>query len=464
MITLRFDILASTVDGTLFGAGLADRKFSGVSIDSRTLQRENLFVAIEGAVVDGHDYIPQAVARGASGLLTRRSFQRPATIPDALPVVGVDNTHQALMRLAAWYRGEINAARIAITGSNGKTTTKEFTYQLLQAVEPHVYRSPGNFNNLYGLPLSILDMPADTRAAVFELGISIPGEMAKLADIVRPSLVAVTNVGPSHLEFLGTVEGVAREKLTLMQNAPAETPLVVSADNPVLMAEVKKAGLRPITFSLAGPADFVPRSVVAEADGSTTVTLDAHVFHLALFGRHQVYNLLAAYAIVRTLGYSFDRIDTSALTFTTSPLRGQISHEQGLTIIADCYNANPDSMATGLATLKQTPIAGELVIVLGDMLELGADSRRFHQELGRQLAGLTFAEAVVVGPASLAVLEAARTAGLDQTRIRHFATTAEAADYLVPRLKKGATLYLKGSRGIGLEKIIQRLRERGGAA
>ena len=238
---MRFDILARTVDGTLFGAGLADRTFTGVSIDSRSLARKNLFIAIKGEAMDGHTFIPQAVSRGASGLLTRRSYQRPGDIPDSLPVIGVDDTHRALMRLAAWYRGETDARRIAITGSNGKTTTKEFTFQLLQAVEPHVFRSPGNYNNLYGLPLSILDMPIETRAAVFELGISTPGEMAKLGDIVRPSLVAVTNVGPSHLEFLGTIEGVAQEKLSLMQAAEAHAPLVVNADNRILMTEAARS-------------------------------------------------------------------------------------------------------------------------------------------------------------------------------------------------------------------------------
>jgi UDP-N-acetylmuramoyl-tripeptide--D-alanyl-D-alanine ligase len=459
---LRFDILASTVDGTLFGAGLADRTFTGVSIDSRSLRRENLFVAIEGAAADGHDYIPQAVSRGASGLLTRSSFRRPSDIPETLPVVGVADTHLALMRLAAWYRAEIEAAGIAVTGSNGKTTTKEFTYRLLLAVEPRVYRSPGNFNNLYGLPLSILDMPVDTRVAVFELGISVPGEMARLAELVRPSLVAVTNVGSSHLEFLGTVEGVAREKLSLMRAAVADAPLVVNADNDILLAEAEKHFVRPVTFSLTGPADFVPDSVVAEPDGSTTVIIEGHVFHINLFGRHQVYNLLAAYAIVCTLGYSFARVDTEAIELTTSPLRGQILHEKGLTIIADCYNANPDSMASGLKTLHDTPISGPLYIVLGDMLELGADSPRFHRELGRELAHLAFTETVLVGPQSVAVRDGAVETGAVSDRIRHFAATAEAADYLLSTLPAKATIYIKGSRGIGLEKIIERLREQGG--
>ena len=464
MITLRFDNLARTLDGTLFGAGLADRTFSGVSIDSRTLVRENLFVAIKGEVMDGHEYIPQALARGASGLLTRRSYQRSGDIPDSLPVVGVDDTHRALMRLAAWYRGEVDATRIAITGSNGKTTTKEFTYQLLQAVEPNVYRSPGNFNNLYGLPLSILDMPAETKAAVFELGISLPGEMVKLAEIVRPSLVAVTNIGPSHLEFLGTVEAVAREKLTLLQAAEANAPLIVNADNQTLMAAALKTNRKPVTFAMTAKADFTPDRVVAEADGATTVTIEGHPFRLNLFGRHQVYNLLAAYAIARTLDYGFTGVNTEAIEFTTSPMRGQILSEHGVTIIADCYNANPDSVAAGLKTLAETPVEGDMYIVLGDMLELGNGSPEFHRAVGRALCDLKFTEAILVGPESKAIQSGAEEAGVDAIRLRHFADSSAAAEYIAPKLAAGDTVYVKGSRGIGLEKIIERLRERGGAA
>ena len=204
--------------------------------------------------------------------------------------------------------------------------------------------------------------------------------------------------------------------------------------------------------------------VTVEADGSTTVVIEGHVFRLKLFGRHQVYNLLAAYAIARTLGYRFDGVDTESLIFSTSPLRGQILHEHGVTIIADCYNANPDSVSAGLKTLAETPVPGRLFIVLGDMLELGADSPQFHREVGRALGELQFSETILVGHESLVTQESAEAAGVEPARLQHFQSSADAAEYIVPKAAAGDTLYIKGSRGIGLEKIIERLHERGGAA
>lgn len=459
---MRFDILAKAVDGTLFGTAADNRTFTGVSIDSRTLVRDNVFVAVRGEVHDGHTFITQALEQGAAGLIVDRSFQRPANVPERLPIVGVDDTHRALLDLAAWYRNEVAARRIAITGSNGKTTTKEFTFAILQQIEPSTYRSPGNFNNLYGLPLSILAMPSTAKAAVFELGISVPGEMAKLAQLVQPSVVAITNVGPSHLEFLSTVEGVAREKLSLVTASAGETPIIVNADNAVLLAEARKVRTDMMTFGIENRATFVPEKIEIGSDGVTEVTIEQHCFRIPLFGRHQVYNLLAAYAIVQTLGYSLDSIDTEQIVFTTAPLRGQIISEHGVTIIVDCYNANPDSVAAGLKTLENYPGRGNRYIVLGDMLELGEKSVAYHHEMGRLTAAQQFAEAVFVGPEAVEFLAGAREVLGDSDRLSHFDTVEAAASYLADKLTAGDLLFVKGSRGIGLEKIIHHWREQGG--
>jgi len=464
VITLRFDILAKAIDGTLFGLDVENRTFTGVSIDSRTLVRDNVFVAVKGDVHDGHSFVDQAIAQGAAGLIVDRSFQKPAEVSDSLPIVGVDDTHDALLDLAAWYRNEVAAKRIAITGSNGKTTTKEFTYALLQQVEPTVYRSPGNFNNLYGLPLSLLAMPATAQAAVFELGISVPGEMARLAELIQPAAVVVTNVGASHLEYLGTVEGVAREKLSLVAATASDSPAIVNADSPILLREAQQLRSNLITFGLKPSATFHPDKVEIGTDGVLEVTIEGHRFRIALFGRHQVYNLLAAYAIVRSLGYSFDGVDTSTIAFESAPMRGQVLTEHGVTIIADCYNANPDSVATGLETLKEYPATGRRFIVLGDMLELGDDALRYHHDLGAALTTLDFAEAVFVGPLAKAYQQGAEDAGVDRERLYHVETAQLAADYLTEKLQRGDVLFVKGSRGIGLETIIHTWRDRGGTA
>lgn len=462
MITLRFDTLALDLRGRLNSAEFAERTFSGVSIDSRTITNGRLFVALRGEVHDGHAYIAGALERGAAGVLGEQDHPALQTLPARTPVVTVEDPHTALIELATRYRRSLQCRRVAITGSNGKTTTKEMTYRLLLAVEPSVYRTPGNLNNLFGLPLTILEMPAGTKVGVFELGISVPGEMSRLAPILEPDIIAITNVGPSHLEFLGTVEMVAAEKISLASASAPDAPLIVNADNEVLMSAARRADRRLVTFGMAAGADFRPSSVATGDDGLTRVVIDDHEFVLTLFGQYQVMNLLASYAIVRELGYSFENIDTTTIELTTAPMRGERLSLHGVTIIADCYNANPDSMTGGLRSLAALPREGRLLVVLGDMLELGEHSRDFHRHIGSLLATLDIDRAFLVGPLSQSMLDGALEGGADRSRLAHFDNAAACAEALAAELTRGDLVYIKGSRGIGLEVVIERWRSRGG--
>ena len=440
--------------GTLLSAEKAEKQFVGVSIDSRTLSRGSLFVALRGQSTDGHQYIQQAIDKGAAGILSELSWPNLGDARDKVAVVAVKDSHEAMMLLAEKYRETSKAHFVGITGSNGKTTTKELAYRLIGAIEKHVYRSPGNFNNLYGMPLSIFAMPEETKVAVMEMGISVPGEMTRLTKMVKPNVICITNVGPSHLEFLKSVEGVAHAKLEMVRMSPKDTPVIINADDPVLVSETARVREDVITFGIKNDATYKPSEITTGADGATVVEIEGNRFRLPLFGRHHVYNLLAAYAIVRTLGYDLSNADTEAIALGTAPMRGEVLVIGGATIIADCYNANPDSVRSVLKSFDELPDDRRRVIVLGDMLELGETEEKYHREIGTLLARTRFDKLVLVGPRCRFTLAAAMEAGLPEYRARHYDDAAACAADVATIFGDNTLALVKGSRGIGLEKVI----------
>jgi UDP-N-acetylmuramoyl-tripeptide--D-alanyl-D-alanine ligase len=458
---LRFDQLAAVTAGTLYNTESAAQLFSGVSIDSRTLNQGELFIAIPGERYDGHDFIPAALQRGAAGVVARSTWPRLNQVPGTVPVVAVENPHQAMLRLAGEYRRSLSTRFIGITGSNGKTTTKEMTHALLGAVTPRAFGSPGNLNNLYGVPLALFRMPEETEAAVLELGISTKEEMPILADLVCPDVAVFTNVGPSHLHNFKTVAGVARAKLELARRAPESSTALVNADDEVLMSEAKSLKREIVTFGL-NSARWSPDEVALESEGRTVVVMEGRRFILETPGRHHVYNFLAAYAAVRELGYVFDKIDTESIRFKTAPMRGQIVEHQGIRFVVDCYNANPESVRAGLEAFATIPNEGRRIIVLGDMLELGEESVAWHHRVGELLAEYDFAEVVMVGPRSRRILRGAYEAGVPSGRLHHFRNVETAINRLWNELCEGDLVYLKASRGIGLEAVLEAFANPGG--
>lgn len=456
---MRFTELAAMTGGKLLATRDAETTFAGVSIDSRQVKPGELFIAIRGEVNDGHNYIEQAVANGAAGVLSEVSYTIPDKIRKNVAVVTVENGHRAMLELAGRYRNTIAGRFVGITGSNGKTTTKELTYRLIKAVESGTYCSAGNLNNLFGLPLALFAVPKDAAVVILEMGISTEVEMPTLADIVRPELIVITNVGPSHLEFLGTIEAVARAKLELVKKASPDVPVIVNADDALLVRETKKVRDRFITFALDAPADYTASRLEADDQGATIATIDGRDFRLPLSGRHQVYNLLAAYAILRTLGYSLDGVDTRALVLDTAPMRGQRVVTAGITIIADCYNANPDSIRAGLEAFFQTEWSGRRILVLGDMLELGKDAEQYHRQVGKQLAARQFDKVFTVGSLSKHIADQAVKEGSKARLFGHYDDADQAAEGIRDFVKPGDLVYIKGSRGIGLEAVLNVLQE-----
>lgn len=458
---MRFEQLAAITGGNVYSAADRSAMFRGVSIDTRTLSAGELFVAIRGENRDGHEFIPQALERGAAGVLAEFDHPGLMRLPDEVPIVTVRHTHEAMIALARHYRHAIAARFAAITGSNGKTTTKELAYQLIAAVEPAVFRSPGNLNNLYGVPLTLFRIPLDCRMAVLELGISTKMEMPRLAEIVEPDIAAITNVSATHLEFLGTVQAVAQAKLELVKAARFDVPAVINADDPVLMAEARKVRQQYVTFALDRDADYRPESWGVDESGMMAVVLEGRRFRMPLVGKHQVYNLTCAYAIFRTLGYDFAGIDTEQIQLDTAPMRGQMVTRDGIRLLVDCYNANPENVKAGLAGFFALPTSGRRIVVLGDMLELGEESPRYHREVGATLAGYDFDLALFVGRRSTETMAGVIAAGADRACVRHYVDATSCAQELADILEKDDLVYLKASRGIGLEEVLRGLGDPG---
>lgn len=441
--------LADAVGGKLFDNRQAEAMFNGAGIDSRVVKDKQLFIAIRGEKYDGHNYIKDALNSGASGLLIESSFTEIEKIPSGTPIVRVENSHQAMMKLATVYRNKLNAKFVAITGSNGKTTTKELTYQLIKNVENNTFCSPGNYNNLFGVPLALFAISQNTKVAVMELGISTKDEMPRLAEIVQPDLVLFTNVGPSHLEFLTSVTDVAGAKLKLLEKVSPEVPALINIDDDVLMAEAKKIRSDLITFGIDKKADFTIDAIELDKDGNSLITIDGHEFILPLFGKHQAYNLLAAYAVFKTLGYSFNNINTRKISLNSAPMRGQIIERAGIKFISDCYNANPDSVKSGLLSFSEFKTENRRVLILGDMLELGKESKKYHQEIGSILSKQDFDLLITVGEMAKYFTE-----NFVLENNIHYDNSSDAAEEIKKHLQVGDFVYLKASRGVGLETIL----------
>ncbi len=463
MIEMDFQKLTEDTKGRLLNRKFDGAVFKGVSIDSRSIQPDELFIAIKGPNTDGHKYLNSAIEKKCAGLLVNNDFAPAWEYQGKVPIVVVEDTHEAMLELARIRRKQLTAKIIGITGSNGKTTTKEIAWAILKSMNEHVYKSPGNFNNLFGLPLALFDIPEDAEYAVLELGISIKGEMSRLAEIAHPDLILITNVGPTHLETLGSVEGVAEAKLELVDAAGEEVPVILNADDAVLMRAARKRKREFVTFGFEKDATYKGILTGTTGGGSSRILIEGRPVEMKLFGVHQAYNLLAGYAIARTLGFEIIPDDLNNIEFVSASFRGDVERIDGLTIVADCYNANPTSMKSGLLSFEHfvrfnRGDDGRSIAVIGDMLELGEDAAKYHREIGRLLAKLNFDLNVTVGPLSQAIYDAALRAGVDKDKLRHYEDATVAGNQLIETIRKGDIVYLKASRGIGLEKLIALLK------
>jgi UDP-N-acetylmuramoyl-tripeptide--D-alanyl-D-alanine ligase len=462
-------------------AGDPAARFGGAAIDSRAVRPGELFFAFRGERADGRAFVAEALARGAAGAVVESVDRRGGEPLVRLPagsegfLIEVGNTGDALVELARALRDRAPEQLAGITGSAGKTTTKELLSAML-ARRFRVSRTAGNFNNRIGLPVSLLNVPDDTEWMVAEMGMSSAGELRELSLLARPDLAVFTVVRPVHLEFFDSVRAIAEAKAELLAGLASDGWVVANADDPEIARIARRhreeRGGRIIWYgqSEPGPLDLRAVDVLAQPDGlGTRFTLEVEgerlPVHLALHGAYNVENFLAAAAAAWSIGVPLEEIVEVAAEMPSAIGRGEVHRlelEGGIAfLIDDSYNSNPDAVRKALAgaagifpSNRPNGRSGRRVAILGDMLELGADGPAFHREAGAQAAALGFSPVVGVGELARELVAGAAAGGAEAV---HLSEAAAAADWAAEHLAAGDVVLVKGSRGVRLDRVVDRM-------
>ena len=428
--------------------GRKSATFATISTDTRVMQPGALFVALQGDRFDGHDHLQAAAQAGAMAAVVRRGT--PA-VP-GLTFFEVDDTLRAFGLLARARRQRLPGPVVAVTGTNGKTSTKEMLAAVL-GTKYRTYATRQNLNNLVGVPLTILEAPADTEALIVEAGANLPGEIGRYREIIEPSITIVTNAVAGHLEGFGSLAGVVAEKLSLTDGVP----LAIVGIDPPALAEGARARAKQVRTAALRDADLTPERVALDDSARPVVTIDGHTFVLAARGMHQAENAVRVWAVVQALGLDPAAAAASLESFSIPRGRGELIQEGTLTILNDCYNANPQSFRAAIATAGAIRGTRRLVFVAGTMRELGADSAALHQEIAEALVDLHPELLAAVGE-FVPALEPYAGA------LRHRLVTAPdpvaLAPLLAQHLRGDEIVVLKASRGVALERILPALKAR----
>ena len=424
----------------------------GYSIDSRTVQSGELFFAVKGERLDGHDFVEQAFCKGAIGAIVRKD--QLTRYPAKTGLLAVDDTLVALQTLATAVRKLWGKTAIAITGSMGKTTTKEAMAHLLSA-RHRVHRSKGNFNNHFGLPLGLLTLEPEYDLAVIEMGMSHAGEIAALARIALPSEGVVTSVGPVHLEYFDTIAGIARAKYELIEALPHGGTAVLNGDDEYVCQFGRDFKGKVILFGLKTTADVRAENIEVLGPVGTRFDLLCQglrqTVRSPLLGTHNVYNVLAAAAVALEHGITPSEIAAILPSLEPGDKRGQVVQVNNITVLNDCYNSSPKALMAAVDTLAAMP-ARRRIVIAGEMLELGATREQLHRESGRYIAGKNVDFLLGVRGLAMPMIEAALAAGL---KAKFVATPEEAGEWLARETREGDVVLLKGSRGVKLEKALE---------
>ena len=426
--------------------------FEGVSTDSRKISTGELFVALKGENCNGESFAKDALKKGAAAVLVSKIAKR---LPEGV-VLKVDDTLEAYRQIAGAWRNRFNIPVVAVTGSNGKTTTKDLTAAALDALG-HVQKTSGNFNNEVGVPMTLLELNDKHKAAVVEIGMRGLGQIESLAEVVRPTIGIITNVSETHIEILGSIENIAKAKGELVEAIQEGGTIILNADNQYTLAmkNLVRDGVRVLTYSLEKDADFIAKNILI-GSVSTEFTLSfkgkEYDFEIPMLGRHNVSNALAAIAAGFAVGLTFSELQRGFSTLTTTKMRYEVIRRDGLTIINDAYNASPASMRAAIKTTAEV-YDGRLIAVLGDMLELGDISERVHRELGAELVENKFDTLITLGELGKFIAAGALDAGLKN--IYSFDTHEDVAKKILELVREGDTILFKASHVMHMEKIIE---------
>ncbi len=453
------DDAAAAMEGRVIGD--PSRLWSGAALDSRQVGGGELFFALPGERSDGHRFVAQALERGAAAAVVHEDVE----VPPEATLIRVDDTFEALHALVRSVRSRLPEKLVGVTGSAGKTTTKELLAAMLGR-RYKVARNPGNLNNLYGFPLALLGVEEGTEWMVAEMGMSTPGELGKISRLGRPDVALFTNVRPVHLEFFDSVAAIAEAKAELLEGLAEHGLVIANADDPEVVRIAGRHPGRLVWYGIEQPADYracgvEPLPPPAVGSRLTLETPRGSVeVELALYGRFNVENFLAAAACAGELGVELAEIAAAASEIEAAAQRGQVHRLAGdIVIIDESYNSNPDACRRALTAARELP-ARRRWAVLGDMLELGPSAAVYHREVGAYAAELGFSPTIGVGELARELVDGAAAAGVEASWYRD----AAAAEEVVDRLEPGDLVLVKGSRGIALERLVARLLERGGSS
>ena len=441
MVEFRAGELSQWVS-RLWKNGIPEGPITGVSHDTRALKPGNLYVAIKGDRFDGHEFLQQAFDKGAAGALISEHVSWQAN-----PVLGVPDTLKGLQALAHGYRKKWIGTVVGITGSVGKTTVKEMCSAVL-SMKGSTHCTAGNYNNHIGLPLTMLQMPQETRYGVFEIGMNRVGEIGPLSCLLQPQVGILTDVGNVHREHFGSVDEIAREKTRLVEQVPSSGMVILDRDSPWYASMRERVSADVVTISLEGMADYVGRRI-----GQGVMEVNGYTYTMPLPGEHIMRKALRAIALGLEIGLNPDAVAEGLRRFKLPPMRWEHSLVNGVQIINDAYNASPLSMQAVLRTFANLTGMGKKWLVVGGMRELGDTSDEEHAELGRFIDRLPVDGVITVG--ALAQKIECRA----QRPFFHCSEPAEAALILKNNLEEGDAFLLKASRGEHLEQVLQRFRE-----
>ncbi|MGQ9646774.1 MAG: UDP-N-acetylmuramoyl-tripeptide--D-alanyl-D-alanine ligase [Thermodesulfobacteriota bacterium] len=464
-MTLVLDDVLKATGGRLL-QGEEKTSFRGVSTDSRTVAEGELFIALKGERFDGHHFAIEALKKRAGGVIIEEDRVRDIRWNGYRPsaVIAVKDSLRALGDIARERRRQFGTPVLAVTGSNGKTTTKEMIAACLGTTFP-VLKTKGNLNNLIGLPLTLLNLTEKERIVVLEMGMNVPGEVRRLTEIAEPDVGLITNIEKVHLEGMGSLERIKEEKGELFRRMRQDGTILVNQDDPRVIDLAGEFKGQKITFGIDHPADVMAKEIMFKGMEGTSFALVTEGVRLAItlpcLGRHFVPNALAAIAASSLFGIDLEKVKETLEHLPPSPMRTEVLRlKGGVSLINDAYNANPRSMELALEILSQMKGGGRGVAVLGDMLELGDDSVEAHQRIGRRVAELSIDFLLVLGEEAPVVVESAIRHGFDPEKARIVESHAEAISLLKKIVKNGDWVLVKGSRRMAMEKIAEGLTER----
>jgi len=420
---------------------------AGWSVDTRTQNAGDVYFALRGPNHDGHDFVANAWTKSAAAVVVDRPMDARTgelIVPDTL---------RGLLNLGSWARGTWGGTVVGVTGSAGKTTTKDAIAHVLAAEMP-VGKTAGNFNNHVGVPLSILRLPDECRVGVLEMGMNHAGEIRELAAIARPEIGVVTNVGYAHVEFFDSIEGVAAAKRELIEGLPRDGVAVLNADDARVLGFRDVHPGRSVTFGFSEDADVRAEAAEFRADGAR-FRVDRVDYETGMVGRHAVMNLLAAIAVAREFGIAPERLREPVRSFAVGKMRGERMEHNGILVWNDCYNSNPEAAQSMIDVLRESS-AARRIAVLGEMLELGHAAEQLHRQVGKYAAGHGVDLLIGVQGSARHMVDAAIAAGLRPDAGHFFAEAGEAGDFARRTAHTGDAILFKGSRGVHVERALER--------